>query len=366
MTTQVVVAFIFGFVFIVALLTLAIAFPKPTPFQYNVFRIVLSLASAGVAATIPGFINIELESTVGLIVRAGGALAVFVVVFFFNPARLAITKEIDDSSTNHGRIVQEQNIAGDSTNLQAGGDLRIGETKHEQRASAGEASIIVQAGRDALLQIVKAAPNIKLVRLAIEDDRAQGGLKQKVNVIIKNSGDTTAFLLNGYLVTDGFETITNCNFIGMNYQLSKSDWTYDVNIDDTTPSFLGQHAIAPNEIVNFNVVVGRKAGGFEPTVYRCYLRLKFDESEDLVAGPFHLMIAGPTEWAAGFQAQGPSTEEWGRCQLDNIQRLDRIGYDHRPNINMDSRKYVEAVAPGIFAVNGVDVQEKKMENEKVE
>jgi hypothetical protein len=46
--------FAFGVIFVIALLLLAIFFPEPTPFQYQVFRIVLALAAAGVAALIPG------------------------------------------------------------------------------------------------------------------------------------------------------------------------------------------------------------------------------------------------------------------------------------------------------------------------
>ena len=90
LTSQIIIAFIFGATFVVALLVLAIAFPKPTPFQYGVFKITLSLAAAGVAAMIPGFINLEVNPNVGIVIRAGGALAVFVIVFFFNPAQLAI------------------------------------------------------------------------------------------------------------------------------------------------------------------------------------------------------------------------------------------------------------------------------------
>lgn len=89
LTAQIVIAFVFGVVFVVTLIVLAIKFPHPTPFQYNVFRVVLSLAAAGVAAMIPGFIDIEVSATMGLLIRAGGALAVFVMVFFFNPAQLA-------------------------------------------------------------------------------------------------------------------------------------------------------------------------------------------------------------------------------------------------------------------------------------
>lgn len=82
--TQRLVAYSTGVVFVVALLVLAVAFPNPTPFQSNVFRIVLALAAAGFAATIPGFISIE----IGTWLRAGGALAVFAIVYFYNPAQL--------------------------------------------------------------------------------------------------------------------------------------------------------------------------------------------------------------------------------------------------------------------------------------
>jgi hypothetical protein len=76
-------AFAFGAVFVVAMLVLAIAFPNPTPFQYTVFRIVLALAIAGVAAMIPGFLEVEISGRI----RAGGALAFFVIVYFYNPAK---------------------------------------------------------------------------------------------------------------------------------------------------------------------------------------------------------------------------------------------------------------------------------------
>ncbi|MGH9762609.1 MAG: hypothetical protein ACREAC_17450, partial [Blastocatellia bacterium] len=77
-------AFGFGVVFVVTMLILAIAFPSPTAFQYMVFRIVLALATAGVAVMIPGFIEVNISTWL----RAGGALAVFVVVYFYNPASL--------------------------------------------------------------------------------------------------------------------------------------------------------------------------------------------------------------------------------------------------------------------------------------
>ncbi len=77
-------AFAFGVVFVIVLLILASAVPHPTPFQYTVFRIVLALAAGGVAAMIPGFITIDIPK----VLRAGGALAVFVIVYFYSPAAL--------------------------------------------------------------------------------------------------------------------------------------------------------------------------------------------------------------------------------------------------------------------------------------
>ncbi len=66
------------------LITIAFWFPYPSSFQYVVFRIVLALAAAGVAAFIPGFLSVILSGWL----RAGGAMAVFVIVYFFSPASL--------------------------------------------------------------------------------------------------------------------------------------------------------------------------------------------------------------------------------------------------------------------------------------
>lgn len=85
---QSIAASVFGVTFIVVLLVIAIFFPTPSPFQYTVFRIVLSLATAGVASMIPGVIEVEISDWL----RAGGALAVFVVVFFYNPATLVVSE----------------------------------------------------------------------------------------------------------------------------------------------------------------------------------------------------------------------------------------------------------------------------------
>ncbi len=78
--------FIFGVVFVIALLILAVAVREPTPLQYQVFNVVLALAAAGVAAMLPGFIEANLPKWA----RAGGSLAVFLLVLQKGPASLVV------------------------------------------------------------------------------------------------------------------------------------------------------------------------------------------------------------------------------------------------------------------------------------
>ena len=86
--TEVTAIFIFGVVFVTVILVLAFVFPNPTAFQYLVVRVLLALSTAAVATLLTGFINVEIPN----FLKAGGALAVFVVVFFYNPASLVVDK----------------------------------------------------------------------------------------------------------------------------------------------------------------------------------------------------------------------------------------------------------------------------------
>ena len=69
----------------VTILILVIFIPCPSASQYFVFRIIIALAAAGLAAVIPGIFKINLTN--GL--TAGGAMAIFAVVYFFDPASSA-------------------------------------------------------------------------------------------------------------------------------------------------------------------------------------------------------------------------------------------------------------------------------------
>jgi tetratricopeptide (TPR) repeat protein len=102
MKTEVWVAFIFGVVFLLISLTFAIvAFYLPKPanpevvgnFLY-VMQVVLAISASGVAAVIPGFLSVSVQKKLGksgtLGIRAGGAIAVFVLVFVISPKSIAL------------------------------------------------------------------------------------------------------------------------------------------------------------------------------------------------------------------------------------------------------------------------------------
>jgi hypothetical protein len=82
----------FGIVGLAVILTIALLIPEPTLFQYQVFRIILALAAGGAASMIPGVLKLQIPS----FITGGGALAVFVVVYFYSPAQLAV-REISPS-----------------------------------------------------------------------------------------------------------------------------------------------------------------------------------------------------------------------------------------------------------------------------
>ncbi len=78
---NVLLAFVFGVIFISVILVFAAFFPNPSSFSQWVFVIVTALAGAGIGAVIPGILKINLPY-----VKAGGALAVFALVLLNKPA----------------------------------------------------------------------------------------------------------------------------------------------------------------------------------------------------------------------------------------------------------------------------------------
>jgi VHL beta domain len=86
---QGIVAFAFGLVFIGVMLYIALKVPNPTDSQWFTFRVILALAAGGIGAVLPG----ALDLTVAPSIRAGGALALVVLVFWFNPPKLVAGKD---------------------------------------------------------------------------------------------------------------------------------------------------------------------------------------------------------------------------------------------------------------------------------
>ena len=75
---------IFGVTFVTALLALSVLIPEPSPTQYATFKTILAIAAAGVGGILAGTIHVE-GSIQKWSLRAGGAIALFIIVFFFTP-----------------------------------------------------------------------------------------------------------------------------------------------------------------------------------------------------------------------------------------------------------------------------------------
>ena len=79
-----ILAFAFGCFFAIVLLLIAIFDRNPTQLAIFIYRVVLALVAAGIGAVIPGMIDVNVQP----VIRAGGAIALFVIVFWFNPPNL--------------------------------------------------------------------------------------------------------------------------------------------------------------------------------------------------------------------------------------------------------------------------------------
>ena len=82
---------IFGALFATALLLLNVFIPEPSATQYATFRTILALAAAGIGGILAGSLHVK-GSIQKWSVRAGGALALFLIVYFFTPAPASIAE----------------------------------------------------------------------------------------------------------------------------------------------------------------------------------------------------------------------------------------------------------------------------------
>lgn len=112
---NILLACILGAGFLVTMLVMSTFFPNPTEFQMKVFTTTLALAAGGVGAAIPGTIEIRHKNYL----RAGGAMALIILIMFFQPkitthvAKLVEpTESPEPSALNYLRLVDEFQIDG--------------------------------------------------------------------------------------------------------------------------------------------------------------------------------------------------------------------------------------------------------------
>jgi hypothetical protein len=82
----IILAFAFGCVFVAVVLALAFMGGSLDDRRFEILRIVLALAGGGVGGLIPGFLDLNMKAGTKWALRAGGGLAVFVVLYFWSPA----------------------------------------------------------------------------------------------------------------------------------------------------------------------------------------------------------------------------------------------------------------------------------------
>jgi hypothetical protein len=111
---EIVLAFLFGCLALAAVLWLAFANTSLTDPQFQILRIVLALAGGGVGAVIPGFLDLHMTTGTKATVRASGALAVFVVLYFWSPARWEPTQAGTVTQTTGGTGSPAQNGSGNT------------------------------------------------------------------------------------------------------------------------------------------------------------------------------------------------------------------------------------------------------------
>jgi len=115
-------AFGCGLLFVALMLIIAVAIPSPTATQWFVFRVVLALAAAGIGAVIPGLIVVNVSKSV----RAGGATALFVLVYLLNPPQLVVSAPQS--------WIKQTTGGTNSPAVVSGGDVVIGGEKQGDKA----------------------------------------------------------------------------------------------------------------------------------------------------------------------------------------------------------------------------------------
>ena len=114
---EVALAFAFGCVAIGVVLWLAFRSEAPlSDQQFELLRIVIALAGGGIGAVLPGLLRVDIEPSARLAMRAGGALALFLILYFWSPA---------NSRPRGGPVVQQTGSGSFVSPAQNGDNNRV-------------------------------------------------------------------------------------------------------------------------------------------------------------------------------------------------------------------------------------------------
>ena len=82
--------FLAGFLLLVLVLGIVAFGDEPGPLQFTVYRIIIAIAGAGFAVALTGTLSVHLPILGKGYIKAAQALGVFVILYFFSPASLAV------------------------------------------------------------------------------------------------------------------------------------------------------------------------------------------------------------------------------------------------------------------------------------
>ncbi|EJC6798641.1 hypothetical protein RGL59_004389 [Vibrio parahaemolyticus] len=102
---QLVTSVVIGCLSLISSVVIALLVPEPTSYQEFILRGLFAIALASIASIIPGFINVKSGARSGAAyfgIYAGGAVAIFVLIWLFNPPK------IDETTTNNPPVILSQ------------------------------------------------------------------------------------------------------------------------------------------------------------------------------------------------------------------------------------------------------------------
>lgn len=101
-------AFFTGVGLLVLVLVISIFIPQPIGFQAVTFRTVLALAAGCIAGAIPGFVKIETQVLSAGMLQGGGAIGIFIMVYFVNPGKFSRLARQRKRSSSVGRNIDNK------------------------------------------------------------------------------------------------------------------------------------------------------------------------------------------------------------------------------------------------------------------